>query len=123
MIPQAELDLQTAATQAFILADAEDIVLLRRTRSPDGAGGFVFDDEIQIAEQTARLIPQQDKTLEVTGSDGRRATPDWVIMMAPDADLERYDRFDWNGKTWEIAQIRAKPDYERKGDVILVDER
>jgi hypothetical protein len=50
--------------------------------------------------------------------DGRVALPEWVIMMEPDSDLQRYDRFTWRGIEWEIAQIHTKPDYQLKGDVI-----
>jgi hypothetical protein len=114
----AELELQITATRAFILADAEDIEIVRRTRSDDGSGGFIYESPVALAAQVARLIPQSDKVREVTAEDGRVALPEWVIMMEPDSDLQRYDRFTWRGIEWEIAQIHTKPDYQLKGDVI-----
>lgn len=113
-----ELDLQMSATRAFILADAEDVNFLRSVRTSDGAGGFVSGPEVMIATQTVRMIPQSDKVLEVTGSDGRRAIPEWVILMDPGSDMKRYDRFTWRNIVWEVAEIHTKPDYELKGDVI-----
>lgn len=113
-----ELELQITATRAFILADAEDIVLIRQNRQPDGSGGFTYGSPVEIATQVARLIPQSDKVREVTAGDGRMAMPEWVIMMEPGSDMERYDTFTWRGDEWEIAQIHTKPDYQMKGDVI-----
>jgi hypothetical protein len=118
MMDPAELELQTAATRAFILADPEDLVLLRKTKTPDGAGGFVGTAEASLATQVARLIPQFDAVPELTGSDGRLAVPEWVLLMEPGSDIQRYDRFWWNDIQWEIAQLHYKPDYEVKGDVI-----
>lgn len=113
-----ELEMQVAATRAFILADPEDLVFLRASRISDGAGGFLPGTQVEIATQTARLIPQSDKVPEVTGSDGRHSVPEWILLMEPDADLKRYDRFSWGGNEWEVAQIHLKPVYELKGDVI-----
>lgn len=117
---EAELQLQASATRAFILADAEDLTLVRRSRQSDGAGGYTYTTGAPLASQTARLIPQSDRTLEVTGADGRSAHPDWILLMEPGSDMQRYDRFDWRGDTWEIAELHQKPDYEMKGDVIRV---
>jgi hypothetical protein len=117
---QIELELQAAATRAFILADAEDINLVRAAMVSDGAGGFVeTQPPISIAPQVARLIPQSDQVPEIEGSDGRRAVPKWVILMEPGSDIQKYDKFVWRGRTWEIAEMHDKPDYEMKGDVIL----
>jgi hypothetical protein len=113
-----ELELQEAATRAFILADAEDLVLVRSTRVADGSGGWTYTTPVQLATQTARLIPQSDRVLEVVSSDGRRAIPEWVLLMEPGSDMKRYDRFTWKGIVWEIAEVHYKPDYEMKGDVI-----
>jgi hypothetical protein len=116
----AELDLQVAATRAFILADAEDITLYRSVRQSDGAGGYKYGTHVPLAPQVARLIPQTDAVPEFAGQDGRRATPEWVILLEPESDMQRYDRFEWRGDTWEIVQVHSKPDYEMKGDVIRI---
>jgi hypothetical protein len=118
MMNAKELEIQMSATRAFILADPEDLDLTRSVRVSDGAGGFETSTETPLATQTARMIPQSDRVMEVTGSDGRRAVPEWVVMMEPGSDMKRYDRFQWRGITWEIAEIHTKPDYELKGDVI-----
>lgn len=115
-----ELQLQTDITRAFILADSEEIVFRRPERLEDNAGGFKYGPgEQELAPQTCRLIPQSDRVPEIAGSNGRMAVPEWVIIMEPESDIARYDRFVWRGKEWEIAELHIKPDYQLKGDVIL----
>jgi hypothetical protein len=114
----AELEIQATATRAFILADPEDLTLMRRVRTPDGSGGFTYGSPAALAVQTGRMIPQSDRVVELRTSDGRSAIPEWVLMMEPDSDMQRYDQFTWRGAVWEIVQIHNKPDYELKGDVI-----
>jgi len=118
-VDAAELQLQVTMTEAFILADAVELLLLRRTRSDDGAGGFTLTDPQPLpGVQTFRLLPRSDKVPEVSTSDGRRASVEYTLLALPDADMQRYDLFDWNNIRWEIAQVHMKPDYERKGDVV-----
>lgn len=117
----AELEMHMVATRAFIEADVETIILTRRTRIADGAGGFKYaTPDVGQPEQYFRLIPQSDKVPEQRTSDGSYAVPEYVILGMPDANMKRYDRFIWKGQTWEISQIRNKPDYEKKGDVVRV---
>jgi hypothetical protein len=115
----AELELQEGLTRAFILADAEDLVLRRRTKVSDGAGGFTFT-YTSLAEQTFRLLPQSDQVLEIEDSNGRMAVPEFVLLGEAESDIARYDRFTWRGMEWEIVQVHTKPDYQRKGDVVRV---
>lgn len=116
----AELELQEGITRAFILADASDLVLRRRTRTSDGAGGFTYSTPVEIASQTFRLIPQTDQVPEIEDSNGRMAVPEWIILGEAGADVKRYDRFTWRSMDWEIVQVHLKPDYETKGDVVRV---
>jgi hypothetical protein len=115
----AELELQDGITRAFILADAEDLVLRRRAKVSDGAGGFT-QSSVDIAEQTFRMIPQNDGVPEIADSNGRMGIPEWILLGESDCDMARYDRFTWRSMEWEIVQVHIKPDYQRKGDVIRV---
>jgi hypothetical protein len=114
-----ELELHAGVTRAFILADAEDLTLTRRTKVSDGAGGFTFA-EIELAPQTFRILPQTDQVPEIQLPNGRLGMPEWVLLGDSESDMERYDRFTWRGMSWEIAQVHSKPDYEKKGDVVRV---
>ncbi len=114
----AELQLHKDVTRAFILADAESIVLRRQEKNSDGAGGFILSPEFSLEPQTFRMIPQNDRKPEIADSNGRMAVPEFILLGEVGCDLRRYDRFTWKGDEWEIAEVHHKPDYEVKGDVI-----
>ena len=120
MLSATELEIQSAITQAFILADPESIIFQRRTQTADGAGGFILGAPAPLSNaQTVRLIPASDKVPEVSTSDGRRARPELVVLAPRDVDRAKYDQFTYDGRTYEIAEIHDKPDYERKGDAVV----
>lgn len=120
MISAVELGIMTAQTKAFIDADYEDIVIEpRETKTSDGAGGWTMVSGPDLAPVRVRLIPQSDKVPEQSSLEGRRKAPEFVLVALPGADIQRYDRFNWRGNTWEIAQVHDKPEYELKGDVVL----
>lgn len=115
----SELAIQTTMTEAFILADAEQVVFSRRTKLVDGSGGFTFTTAPLANAQTVRLIPASDKVTEVITQDGQRARPQYTLIGMPTLDIKKYDLFTWRGSTWEVVEVHMKPDYEKKGDVIL----
>lgn len=114
----AELQLHKDITEAFIMADVEEINFRKYTREEDGAGGFRMVGPVDIATQLGRMIPKTDSVPEIETSFGRMAIPEWTLLMAAGADIARYYRFTWRGLEWEVAQVHTKPDYERKGDVV-----
>lgn len=115
-----EQEILAQGTWAFILADPVSLQLRRRNRNEDGAGGFSITDGTWVAAQTFRLIPRSDKVPEVTTSDGKTAQPEFTILGTPESIMERYMRFLYNGRTYEIAQVHNGPAYERKGDVVRI---
>lgn len=115
-----ELSIQTEITRNFIASDPTDLILQPKGKMPDGAGGFLNKPLAPREPQTFRLIPQSDKVPEKQTSDGTYAVPEYVILGLPSTAMKRYDRFVWDGSTWEIVQIHPSPEYEKKGDVIRV---
>lgn len=120
MMEAGELAVHIAGTAAFIAADPVTLTLQTRSRLPDGAGGSRFFNGPDRAPQTFRLIPQQDKVPERQTSDGIVAVPEFVLLGMPDCVMQRYDRFEALGATWEIAQVHLRPAYQKKGDVVRV---
>lgn len=118
MIGAIELDLQRKLTNSFISADEEQIVLTRRTKVSDGAGGHTFTDE-PLPAQGLRLIPQQDTDREVQTADGKMVKPRYVLLGRHTADMQRDDTFAWQDSQYKLGDVEDKQ-YEIKGEVIYV---
>ncbi len=117
----AELKAQTRVTRMFIEADARDVILLRRTRTDDGAGGIEVGDPVEQFPQRMRLLPQEDGATERTTSEGESATPQYMLMGLPDANMQRYDEFVLDGVRYEIVYVDDRK-YELKGEVIRLGD-
>jgi hypothetical protein len=113
----AELKAQQRISLAFIEADARDVILLRRTRTDDGAGGIAVGEPVSLPAQRLRLLPQEDGATERTTSEGESATPQYMLMGPTDANMERYDEFVLDGIRYEVVYIDDRK-YELKGEVI-----
>lgn len=120
MISQRELKIMSRQTEAFINADFEDIQIEPRVnRVSDGAGGWVETPALPLPPIRVRLVPQSDRVPAAVSPEGTRPTPDFVLVAMPGANIERYDKFDWMGKVWEITYLHEKPEYEFKADVVV----
>lgn len=120
MISAAEMEVQVANTKVFIEADVETIIFRRPgSRIRTETGGFRDVGEERSAAQRVRLIPQSDKVPVAADTNGTRERPEYIVAGLPDADFRKGDIFDWRGQTWSVEQVHDKPDYIRKGDVIL----
>lgn len=111
-----ELKAQQRITRAFIDADPVIVVLERRTRVPDGAGGFTSSPVTQIP-QRFRLIPQEDGATARTTAEGETATPEFMLMGETGCNMRRYDEFALNGTRFQVVYIDDRQ-HEIKGEVI-----
>lgn len=119
MISAAEMQAHLAQTRAFVAADVEEIVFehTERVRNPATGG---YKDVVTTSDlQRVRMIPQSDKVPQVVAPEGTREQPEYIVCGMPDAKFNKGDTFAWRGQTWRITQLHDKPDYIRKGDVIL----
>ena len=120
MISAAEMSVHVASTRQFIEADVEEVVFSHAgTRVRTAAGGF---EDLAVSDsptQRVRMIPQSDKVPEAADSSGTRERPEYIVVGLPDADFRKGDTFLWKGQHWRIAQLHDKPEYIRKGDVVL----
>lgn len=118
MIAQMELDIQRKLTTEFVRADETQLVLTRRTKVSDGAGGHTYT-EAPLPAQGLRLIPQQDTAREVQAADGSMVHPRYVLLGRYTADMQRGDKFTYQGNRYEVGDVEDKQ-YEVKGDVIYL---
>jgi hypothetical protein len=112
-----ELMVQRRMTAFFISADRTPIILQRNLLVPDGGGGYKKLDTDTLPLQWFRIIPQQDTAIERTTADGRKVSPEYVLLGTHDSDMKRGDRFKLDGRRYEIVFVAIGPPYERKGEV------
>lgn len=113
----AELKAQMRLSAAFIEADVRTVILQRRTRTDDGAGGTLVGEPVPVFPQQMRLIPQEDGATARTTAEGETATPEFMLMGMPDVDMARFDEFVLDGTRYQIVYIDDRK-YEVKGEVI-----
>lgn len=119
---KTELRLQRKNTNAFIAADPYSITLVRRVRFVNGAGGITRGNETTLPAQTLRLLPQEDGATERVTAEGERATPEYVLLGTYDADMQRFDAFEYDGRRYEVVWISENRQYEIKGEVVHLGE-
>ncbi len=117
MISAGELELQRRLTLGFLAADAREIVIQRRPRTSDGAGGTVLGSPADLAPQYFRLLPSEDGATARTTAEGETATPEYMLLGRWDADLQRFDEFEIDGRRFQVIFITENRQYETKGEV------
>lgn len=119
-INATELQMQRRLTQAFIAADAQQVVLTRTVETPDGEGGVVRSGPVALPAQTMRIIPAQDGTpggqTRFT-ADGQEVRPAYTLMGPHTADMQRWDTFETVDGRFEVVFVNANRQYEVKGEV------
>lgn len=117
-IAALELRAQRANTLAFIRADSLSVVLERSARTSDGAGGTITGTPAPLPAQTMRLIPLRDVgSVQRTTADGQDVEPTYALLGVYSADMERWDTFTIDGKTYEVVFVNQSRQYETKGEV------
>jgi hypothetical protein len=119
VIAGAELAVQIGLTKAFINADPITVQLLRRPRTPDGAGGMTIGEPVAQAPQVFRLLPQEDGATARTTANGESATPEFMLMGSPGVNMQRFDQFVLTGRRFEIVYIDDRQ-YEVKGEAVYL---
>ena len=104
------LDAQTHQTEAYINESATELVLSRRRRVPDGAGGLLVDGEQQLEPQRVRIVP---------GRKSLGFTVGYTIIGMPGLDVELGDTFMVGPEVIEVGTIIRKPAWRVVAEGIL----
>lgn len=118
MLNAAERLIHIKSTQAFINADRIPVSFLRRERVELDTGGYSWSEPETLEPQDSRLLPSQDKEKELETDEGKAAHPDYVLLMMPGADVQRWDRFLLGDYEFLILSEPHGPEYEVKVDVM-----
>lgn len=110
----AELKVAIHQTWAFIQADAISVSLNRKTTAPDGKGGLTVT-VVTVSPQTFRIIPARTRSTAQTYTQGTGeviASKDFILMAMPDADVQRLDYFEYEGRAFQISYVQPVRTYE-----------
>jgi hypothetical protein len=117
MIPAAEAAVQRRLTEAFVDADAEEVVLQALVKVMNGAGGF-STSRIPRPPQIMRLSPS-GTGVERQLPDGRIVTSSHTLLGYYGTVMDRGDWFTLGGREYEIVFVHENQEYQTKGEVIL----
>lgn len=117
-IPEAEAKVQRAITKAFVDADAEQIVLNRRVKVDNGAGGYRWEESPRPV-QTMRLNPLSEGG-ERLNSDGRMVQSTHTLVGYYGSVIGRFDRFVLNGRPYEVTYVFENNEYQTKAEVVYI---
>jgi len=105
-------------TKAFIEFDPSDIVVQRKQKQDDGAGGtFVVDPDKKEVPQHVRIVAQVQPRTIVT-QDGRDAQVSAVVVGLSDFDVEEGDTFtDAKKGTFGVVGVSRIPTWRVEAQV------
>lgn len=118
-----EDDYLREGTTAFIDADLKWLTLERLTRTDNGAGGYDETYNPLVLPQKFRLIPQHGNMSPLRETlDGEAVQPDYVLLGEFDSNMARWDKFEDNGRRYQVLFVHEKKAYEVKGEVKYLGE-
>lgn len=99
-------DTMVKQTLRFIEENPADITFTRRTKVPDGAGGYTTTDAPLPDPQQVRVVQQPaNAQVERRNQAGEVVRPALNIIALPDANIEIADTFTWQGRLVEVVWI------------------
>jgi hypothetical protein len=114
-----EIDIQRRITLAFIDTAPVILTLIPRVRAKQPTGGFAFQELSPRVPQKMRLIePLGSLPIMLTGSDGVQRELEMILLGRWDCDLEKYDVFQYSGRSFEVAQLYHFNGWEQRAEVI-----
>lgn len=108
----ATSDLHKAQNERFIQANPTFLVLYRKARIDDGAGGKMSGAEVTLNAQEVRVVTQPRLVPRVT-EDGRTVYVERSIVGSLDLDIEIGDEFVRDGKRFQVINVQAEPGWSR----------
>jgi hypothetical protein len=113
-----EIDVQRRHTAAFIDTMPVMINLIPRVRAKQPTGGFAYQNQAPRGAQKMRLIEPSGLPILLTGSDGSQRELEMILLGRWDCDLEKYDIFEFGGRSYEVAQLYFPNGWEQRAEVI-----
>jgi hypothetical protein len=108
-------------TRRFINDNPVDVRIMRSPRTPDGAGGTLTDEEVEVSEDTdtIRIVPTGlMNQVEIRTVDGEVVKSGYSILAMPDIDLKDGDSFMFEGNRYEVASVVQIGGYEMRAEAV-----
>lgn len=114
-----ELRLNRFLTDQFIAMDPTPIILMRRGKVDNGAGGWRWGAPAPVTSQAFKLIPQGGSVNGKTETaDGTERKYDFVMLGSWNADVEIGDYWvDADGSHWTVEGFIPHNEYETRAGV------
>lgn len=105
-------------TERFINDSPFRLILQRRSRVADGAGGWKMSDLQPIEEQLFTLIVNGADAPEVTTDDGKVVVPTHTLVGPMHADMKANDEFALEDRTYVLLQVgKSRGDWAKRAAV------
>ncbi len=115
-----EADVQRKLTRAFVAANPSSIVLSRKTKVPNGAGGFTYSAPTTLPPQTLRFVYQGGTTRTRT-IDGDTETVPAVLVGEVGVDIQVDDEFVLGNDRFRVRSVDdANAVYKTQAEVTRV---
>lgn len=112
------VDAEAGREQTLALIDQNpvSIVLRRRLKVADGAGGFVPEpSEIYLPTQRGRLVRQSSSTRYAV--DGHERVHLYTLVLPPEGDVLEGDVFDLDGRDYEVLHVHESRLWSTRAEV------
>lgn len=101
-------------TEQFIGENQVEVILQRRTKQPTTAGGFKWSAPTSLRSQGVRVVKSPTPAqAQQTNSDGQLAAVTATMVARLDADIEVFDQFSLDDKTYELVTLLRRPLFGR----------
>lgn len=130
-----ELSVHRLNTKHFINADPITVILHRNIKTRNDAGGYVWNrgetgHGVPLLEpQTFRILPASENGTpdEVRSSNGRTLKPRGRLLGMHDADIQRWDQFQFKGIWYEVVTPpeplhSSESVYEKKALLVVFED-
>lgn len=99
-------------TKAFISAKPIAVTILRDVRTITEAGGSVVSSTQALPPQTFRQVPLEGYVWDRQKNNsnlGRIEDVQFNLICPHDADIQTFDRYEYQGKMWQVIHVHSEP--------------
>lgn len=114
--------------EMFISFNATDVIVRRRKRTSDGAGGWVLSDLSHADTKTYGPITGRrigshrlSATNTVVTADGRTVVPEFTFIFVPDSNVKTFDILIVDGRHYEVVSISDAPSWRLSAEAVRAD--